>query len=168
MTNDTARDYRKSIKIALCITFIFFLVEIVGGLHSGSLALISDAGYLFSDLLSLILSLGAMTFALQLSSKERTYGYHRGEILAAFINSLLLIGVSAGILWEAYQRLLNPAPVQGGVRSYSVGVCNSTHSQTDAYCMSSNHAGKLSGSFPSVFLFSGMPKTLRCRSRSIH
>jgi cobalt-zinc-cadmium efflux system protein len=102
-------------KIALIITFIFFLVEVAGGLLSGSLALISDAGHMFSDLLSLLLSLGAMTLALQLPTKERTYGYHRGEIFAAFINSLLLIGVSAVILWEAYQRLLNPAPVQGGL-----------------------------------------------------
>jgi len=115
MTNDTDRDYRKSMKIALFITLIFFLVEVAGGLMSGSLALISDAGHMFSDLLSLLLSLGAMTLALQLPTKERTYGYHRAEILAALINSLLLIVVSAGILWEAYQRLLNPAPVQGGL-----------------------------------------------------
>jgi len=115
MTTDTVRDYRKSMKIALFITLIFFLVEVAGGLLSGSLALISDAGHMFSDLLSLLLSLGAMTLALQLPTKERTYGYHRGEIFAAFINSLLLIGVSAGILWEAYQRVLNPAPVQGGL-----------------------------------------------------
>ena len=111
----TGRDYRRSMKIALVITFIFFLVEVAGGLLSGSLALISDAGHMFSDLLSLLLSLGAMTLALQLPTKERTYGYHRGEIFAAFINSLLLIGVSAVILWEAYQRLLSPAPVQGGL-----------------------------------------------------
>jgi len=115
MTHDTVRDYRKSMKIALFITLIFFLVEVAGGLLSGSLALISDAGHMFSDVLSLVLSLGAMTLALQLPTKERTYGYHRGEIFAAFINSLLLIGVSAGILWEAYQRVLNPAPVQGGL-----------------------------------------------------
>jgi cobalt-zinc-cadmium efflux system protein len=70
---------------------------------------------MFSDLLSLLLSLGAMTLALQLPTKERTYGYHRGEIFAAFINSLLLIGVSAGILWEAYLRAVSPAPVQGGL-----------------------------------------------------
>ena len=115
MTNDTVRDYRKSMKIALFITVVFLLVEIIGGLLSGSLALISDAGHMFSDVLALILSLGAMTLALQLPTKERTYGYHRGEIFTAFINSLLLIGVSAGILWEAYQRVLNPAPVQGGL-----------------------------------------------------
>jgi cobalt-zinc-cadmium efflux system protein len=102
-------------KIALIITLIFLLVEIAGGLLSGSLALISDAGHMFSDLLALILSLGAMTLALQLPTKERTYGYHRAEIFAAFINSLLLIMVSAGILWEAYQRIQTPAPVHGGL-----------------------------------------------------
>jgi cobalt-zinc-cadmium efflux system protein len=115
MTQDTTRDYRKSLKIALFITIVFFLVEIAGGLLSGSLALLSDAGHMFSDVLSLVLSLGAMTLALQVPTKERTYGYHRGEIFAAFINSLLLIGVSAGILWEAWQRVVNPAPVQGGL-----------------------------------------------------
>ncbi len=115
MTQDTHRDYRKSLKIALFITTLFFLVEIAGGLLSGSLALLSDAGHMFSDVLSLVLSLGAMTLALQVPTKERTYGYHRGEIFAAFINSILLVGVSAGIVWEAYQRVLNPAPVQGGL-----------------------------------------------------
>jgi cobalt-zinc-cadmium efflux system protein len=115
MTHDGDRDYRKSMKIALFITFVFLLVEIAGGLLSGSLALISDAGHMFSDVLALVLSLGAMTLALQLPTKERTYGYHRGEILAAFINSILLIGVSAGILYEAYLRAVNPAPVQGGL-----------------------------------------------------
>ncbi|EHQ36350.1 cation diffusion facilitator family transporter [Methanoplanus limicola] len=115
MTNDNFRDYRKPIKIALFITFFFFLVEVAGGLLSGSLALISDAGHMFSDLFSLLLSLGAMTLALQLPTKQRTYGYHRVEILAAFINSILLLLVSTFILWEAYQRLLNPTPVQGGL-----------------------------------------------------
>ncbi len=115
MTADTVRDYRKSMKLALVITLVFLLVEIAGGLLSGSLALLSDAGHMFSDLLALLLSFGAMTLALQLPTKERTYGYHRAEIFVAFINSLLLIGVSAGILWEAYLRVLAPAPVQGGL-----------------------------------------------------
>ena len=115
MTDEKVRDFRRSIKIALFVTVFFFFVEVTGGLFSGSLALLSDAGHMFSDLLALILSFSAMTLALQLPTKERTYGYHRGEIFAAFINSLLLIGVSLGILWEAYHRLLNPAPVQGGL-----------------------------------------------------
>ena len=122
MTNDTVRDYRKSMKTALFITLVFFLVEIAGGLISGSLALISDAGHMFSDVLSLLLSFAAMTLALQLPTRERTYGYHRAEIFAAFINSLLLIAVSAGIMWEAFQRILNPAPVQGGLMLIVAGI----------------------------------------------
>lgn len=115
MTHESVPDDRRSMKWALVITMAFLFVEIAGGLISGSLALLSDAGHMFSDLLSLLLSIGAMTLALQLPTRQRTYGYHRAEIFAAFINSLLLIAVSAGILWEAYQRALHPAPVQGGL-----------------------------------------------------
>ncbi|MCX6683527.1 MAG: cation diffusion facilitator family transporter [Methanoregula sp.] len=111
----THRDYKKSLQLALVITFLFFIVELAGGLLSGSLALVSDAGHMFSDVLALLLSLGAITLAAQLPTKERTYGFHRAEIFAAFINSLLLIAVSAGILWEAYHRALNPAPIQSGL-----------------------------------------------------
>jgi cobalt-zinc-cadmium efflux system protein len=109
----THRDNGKSLKLALVITTVFFLVELIGGFLSGSLALISDAGHMFSDVLALLLSLGALTLAVQLPTKRRTYGFLRAEILAALINALLLIVVSAGILWEAYLRIQNPAPVQG-------------------------------------------------------
>jgi cobalt-zinc-cadmium efflux system protein len=91
------------------------MVELAGGLVSGSLALVSDAGHMFSDVLALLLSLGAITLATRLPTKERTYGFRRAEIFAAFVNSLLLIGVSAVILGEAYQRLLNPAPIQSSL-----------------------------------------------------
>lgn len=107
------RDDTKSLKIALVITTLFLLVELGGGLISGSLALVSDAGHMFSDVLAFILSLGAITLAARLPTKSQTYGFHRAEVFAAFANSLLLIAVSAGILWEAWQRALNPAPVQG-------------------------------------------------------
>jgi cobalt-zinc-cadmium efflux system protein len=111
----THRDYKKSLRTALVVTALFFLVELAGGFLSGSLALVSDAGHMFSDVLALILSLGAITLAARLPTKERTYGFRRAEIFAAFINSLLLIGVSGVILYEAYQRLLNPAPIQSSL-----------------------------------------------------
>ncbi len=107
------RDDTKSLKIALVITTLFLLVELGGGLISGSLALVSDAGHMFSDVLAFILSLGAITLTARLPTKDKTYGFRRAEVFAAFANSLLLIVVSAFILWEAYQRALNPAPVQG-------------------------------------------------------
>jgi cobalt-zinc-cadmium efflux system protein len=103
----------RALKLALIITTAFFILELAGGYLSGSLALISDAGHMFSDVLALLLSLGALKLAAQLPTKERTYGFLRAEILAALINALLLIAVSAGIIWEAYQRIMNPAPVQG-------------------------------------------------------
>ncbi|MDO9324400.1 MAG: cation diffusion facilitator family transporter [Methanoregula sp.] len=111
----THRDFKKPLQLALVITFLFFLIELAGGLISGSLALVSDAGHMLSDVLALILSLGAITLAARLPTKERTYGFMRAEIFAAFINSLLLMAVSAIILWEAYQRLLSPAPIQSGI-----------------------------------------------------
>ncbi|MBP1929937.1 cobalt-zinc-cadmium efflux system protein [Methanolinea mesophila] len=115
MDHPKRRDYRRSLKIALAVTFVFLLVEIAGGFVSGSLALLSDAGHMFSDVLSLLLSLAAVTIATQLPTTSRTYGYHRVEIFVAFINSLVLIGVSAGIVWEAYLRFQNPVPIEGGL-----------------------------------------------------
>lgn len=111
----THRDFKKPLQLALVITFLFFVIELAGGLISGSLALVSDAGHMFSDVLALLLSLGAITLAARLPTKERTYGFMRTEIFAAFINALLLMAVSVIILWEAYQRLLNPAPIQSGI-----------------------------------------------------
>jgi cobalt-zinc-cadmium efflux system protein len=109
------RDYKRSLQLALVITTLFFVIELAGGILSGSLALVSDAGHMLSDVLALLLSLGAITLAARLPTKERTYGFRRAEIFAALINSLLLVAVSAIILWEAYQRLLTPTPIASGL-----------------------------------------------------
>ena len=111
----THRNFKKPLQLALVITALFFIIELAGGLFSGSLALVSDAGHMFSDVLALLLSLGAIALAARLPTKERTYGFLRAEIFAAFINSLLLMAVSGVILWEAYQRFLHPAPIQSGL-----------------------------------------------------
>ncbi len=76
----TPRDFKKPLQLALVITFLFFIIELVGGLVSGSLALVSDAGHMFSDVLALLLSLGAITLAARLPYKERTYGYVRRSL----------------------------------------------------------------------------------------
>ena len=111
----THRNFKKPLQLALVITALFFIIELAGGLFSGSLALVSDAGHMFSDVLALLLSLGAIALAARLPTKERTYGFLRAEIFAAFINSLLLMAVSGVILWEAYQRFFHPAPIQSGL-----------------------------------------------------
>ncbi len=134
----THRDYKKNLQLALIITVLFFLVELAGGLISGSLALVSDAGHMFSDVLALLLSLGAITLATRLPTKERTYGFLRAEIFAAFINSLLLMAVSAIILWEAYQRLQNPVPIGSGIMG-AVAVTGLIANIAVAYLLHGSH-----------------------------
>ncbi|WP_319580921.1 cation diffusion facilitator family transporter [uncultured Methanospirillum sp.] len=115
MTEHTHSPNINRLKLSILITALFLLVEVIGGLLSGSLALVSDAGHMLSDLLSLILSLVAMILATSIATKKRTYGLHRTEIFAGFINAVLLVVISGIIIWEAYQRFLSPTPIQGGI-----------------------------------------------------
>jgi cobalt-zinc-cadmium efflux system protein len=104
-----------SLRIGILLTFIFFVVEIFGGYISGSLSLLSDAGHMFRDILALILTLTAISMAGKLPTHKRTFGYHRVEILAAFINGILLFLISIWILFEAYERIRNPRNVNGPI-----------------------------------------------------
>ena len=97
-------DVEKYLKLAIILTSVFFVVEIVGGLISGSLSLVGDAGHMFRDVFALAVSLSAMHIAKNLPSRTKTFGYHRMEILAAFVNGILLLGISLWIFWEAYKR----------------------------------------------------------------
>jgi len=103
---------RLRLRFVLVLTSIFFIVEVLGGLWTNSLALLSDAGHMLSDMFALGLSL----FAFWLSSKEpsstKTYGYYRFEVVAAFINGVLLILIALWIFGEAYTRFQHPAPVK--------------------------------------------------------
>ncbi len=115
MTEHTHSPNITRLKLSILITALFLLVEVIGGLLSGSLALVSDAGHMLSDLLSLILSLVAMILATSIATKERTYGLHRTEIFAGFINAVLLVVISGIVIWEAYQRFLSRLPFKGGI-----------------------------------------------------
>jgi cobalt-zinc-cadmium efflux system protein len=90
------------------------IAEVVGGLLTHSLALLADAGHMLTDVAGIGLALLAIQFAERPATPERTYGFYRVEILAALINAVVLIGISAYILYEAYQRFRNPQPVQSG------------------------------------------------------
>jgi len=92
----------------------YCVLEVVGGLWTGSLALLADAGHMASDLISLLASLGAAWLAMRRPSKHQTFGLHRAEILAALFNGVLLFVVAGGILWEAVERLLVPQPILSG------------------------------------------------------
>lgn len=106
---------KKLLLIALFITVSFMIAEIVGGVIANSLALISDAGHMFSDAFSLALSLIAMKLATRPASASRTFGFYRFEILAAFLNGVTLAVISLIIFYEAYHRLLEPPTVQSSI-----------------------------------------------------
>jgi cobalt-zinc-cadmium efflux system protein len=111
--HDRSADTR--LKIALTLTAGFMLVEVVGGIWSGSLALLADAGHMLTDALALALALWARHQALRPPDSRRSYGYHRMPVLAAFVNGLALIAIVAWIGVEAVQRLLAPPPVAGAL-----------------------------------------------------
>ena len=106
---------RKGLLIALSITLFMMIAEIVGGIMSNSLALLSDAGHMFTDTLALALSFFAMKFADMPATEKKTYGFYRLEILAALLNGVILVLISLYIIYEAYQRILNPPAVQGAL-----------------------------------------------------
>src|SRR5262245_25325358 len=99
--------------IVLALTFTYMLAEVVGGYLSNSLALLSDAGHMLTDVAALALSLFAVRFASRPATPRKTYGFYRLEILAALINGVTLIVISVLICLEAYQRLRYPEEVKG-------------------------------------------------------
>ena len=109
----------RPLMLATAITATFTVVELVGGWLSGSLALLSDAGHMFTDTLALGLSLAAVRIAMRPATEERTFGSMRAEILAAFVNGATLVLISLLIFYESIGRLLHPravdAPLMLGV-----------------------------------------------------
>lgn len=101
----------RRLTLALAITAIYFFAELLGGILTNSLALLSDAGHMFSDIAALGLSLFAFQMARRPATTKRTYGYHRLEILAALINGLTLWLIVGVIFNEAYRRFWDPPPV---------------------------------------------------------
>lgn len=106
---------RKRVQIALSITAVFMVVEVIGGLVSGSLALLADAGHMLTDTMALSLAAVAFHVSARPADARRSYGYHRFQILAAFVNGLALIGIVAWISLEAIFRLLSPPEVTGNL-----------------------------------------------------
>jgi cobalt-zinc-cadmium efflux system protein len=102
----------RSLWIAFTLTFGFLIAEVIGGIATKSLALISDAAHMFTDAAALAIALAAIRIARRPADKKRSFGYHRFEILAAAFNALLLFAVAIYILYEAWQRLKSPPEVQ--------------------------------------------------------
>lgn len=99
--------------IAMALTSSIIGVEVIGGIISNSLALLSDAWHMFSDLMALSLCYLASRVSTRPATWNRTYGYHRVEILAAFVNGITLVAIAAFIFHEALARLFSAAEVRG-------------------------------------------------------
>src|SRR2546425_3301217 len=105
---------RPVLVVTLVLTSVMMVVEFVGGLWTGSLALLADAGHMLTDATALGLALIAAWLAARPPTPAKTYGYYRAEILAALANALLLFAVAGSILVEAWHRARAPAPVMAG------------------------------------------------------
>lgn len=111
---DSRDGNKKGLLIALTITVGIMLLELIGGLITNSLALLSDSGHMLSDAASLLLSFAAIWFAARPPSPSKTYGFYRFEILAALFNGVTLFIVAGFILWEAIKRIQAPPEVASG------------------------------------------------------
>lgn len=105
----------KKLRIILVLTVFYMIAEILGGIFSNSLALLADAGHMFSDAAALCLSFFVLWLSLRPASPKKTFGYYRSEILAAFVNGIALIGISIFIIYEAYIRITHVPEVQAPV-----------------------------------------------------
>jgi cobalt-zinc-cadmium efflux system protein len=99
-------------RIAVGLTLAILFAEVIGGILTNSLALLSDAAHVFADVFALVLSWVAIYLTTLPASNRRTYGYHRTEVFAAFINGASLIVIAVWIFYEAILRLMNPEPVK--------------------------------------------------------
>ena len=106
-------DDKRRVQIALVLTATFMVVEVIGGILSGSLALLADAGHMLTDTMALTLAAVAFGVSARPADSKRSYGYHRFQILAAFVNGLSLLLVVGWILIEAMRRLMSPQEVMG-------------------------------------------------------
>lgn len=107
---------------SLLATGLFVLLELWMGYAAHSLALLSDAGHNFTDALALLLALFGVWLQAKPADDRKTYGYHRGGVLAAFVNALTLLVLAVWLLWEAWERLLHPRAVNETIMIVVAGV----------------------------------------------
>lgn len=108
---EQAAGNRRRLTFALTLTALYMVAEVIGGYLSNSLALLADAGHMFSDVAALGLSLAAVGWSQRPATMARTYGYHRAEILAAFVNGAALLVVAVLIAIEAWERISKPEEI---------------------------------------------------------
>ena len=113
-SSSSASRHQSRLGWAFGLAFAYFLVEVAGGLLTGSLALLADAAHMLTDAGGLALALFAIWFAQRPATPQKTYGYLRAEILSALLNAVVLLLMTMYILYEAYQRFRNPPEILSG------------------------------------------------------
>lgn len=106
------RKTQKYLGVSILLNAVITITQAIGGVLSGSLALLSDALHNFSDVISLIISFVANRYATKAASEEKTFGYKRAEIIAAFINAASLIILASFLIYESILRFITPEPIQ--------------------------------------------------------
>ena len=113
--NHAPMDYGRAFAIGITLNLVYVATEAAFGLLANSVALLADAAHNLSDVLGLVLAWGASILAKRLPSKRFTYGWRSSSILAALGNGAFLLLVTGGIAWEAIQRFMEPAPIEGTI-----------------------------------------------------
>src|SRR3989440_8905042 len=121
--NHTHGMAKQTLRFAFFLTIIILVTELVGGMIGNSLALLSDAGHVVTDIFALGLAWFAAVQAERPANARKTFGYHRVGILAALINAVTLILIAFAITWEAVQRIQHPESVQPLVMFLAAGMC---------------------------------------------
>ncbi|MCO5092972.1 cation diffusion facilitator family transporter [Bosea sp. (in: a-proteobacteria)] len=107
-------DNERKILVSFVLIFLFMIVEAVGGVMSGSLALLADAGHMLTDAIALGLAYIAFRLGRRAADSRRSFGYARFEVIAGFVNALTLFGIVGWIVYEAVERFLEPRPILVG------------------------------------------------------
>ena len=143
---------RRNLLLALVLISTYMIAEVIGGVVSGSLALIADAGHMLTDAAAIGMALFAMWIAERGATIERTYGYYRTEILAAFMNALALWLIVGWILWEAYHRFIRDEHHVDGWPVLIVGIGGLLVNIAAAWILhrSSGHSINVEGAFQHV------------------
>ena len=105
----------KNLLFSIVLNIVITVAQVIGGIISGSLALLSDALHNFSDVLSLVFSFIAHKLSRKKASNDQTFGYKRAELIAAFVNAMTLIIVAIFLVYEAIERFFNPQPIKFGL-----------------------------------------------------
>ena len=112
----------KNIGITIVLNLVITVAQVIGGIFSGSMALLSDAAHNFSDVFALVISYIARKLSAKERTETKTFGYKRAEIFAAFLNSSMLIGIAITLLVEGFQHLILPEKVNGNIVIWLAGL----------------------------------------------